>query len=105
VESEEILLYRAMCVAEFEDIIQTGVFKSGPNSLEGKWFAERGNHAFAWGKLLFSNEDFCIIQARFPKGRIEEFERWPNLDGIGPARYARLDVLNRAKPDIRRWTA
>jgi hypothetical protein len=93
-----------MCVAEFNELMQTGVFKIGPNSLEGKWFAERGDHALAWGKLLFPAKDFCVIEAGFRREQAERFMRLPRLDDIGPARYVELEMLNACKPKIEQWT-
>ena len=50
-------LYRAVSNAEFEQIMRTGTFEAGPNSVVGKYFAETAEHAEQWGW-------HCIRRAR-----------------------------------------
>ena len=85
--------------------MRTRVFAAGPNSSEdGKWFAEQPDSAVWWGNWLHGSESFHVIEARFQSEDVERFEPWPNLDNRGPARYAQLDDLNAAKPEIAQWT-
>lgn len=90
-------LYRAVSNAEFEQIMKDGVFKAGPNSLGGKWFAESAEHAAQWGQKLEGTSGFRIVDVRVPTAQANKFMRIERLDGIGPARYAELNQLSGAK--------
>jgi len=94
-------LFRAVGVAEFEQLTATGTFRAGANSLEGKFFAESAEHAARWGELLNGAGNFRVIGATFPRNVADSFMRWQRLDGIGPARYGTLDAINAAGPRIR----
>ena len=78
----------------------TNVFKAGPNSLGGKFFAESAEDAAQWGDKLEGAGNYKVISATFPKSAADSFIRWDRLDGIGPARYGELDELNAANPII-----
>jgi RHS repeat-associated protein len=94
---ETITLYRAVSHAEFEDIMASGVFRAGPNSLGGKFFAESVDHAERWGMKLEGTDGFRIIDVRLPTVEANKLMRWNyDLDSIGPARYAELDQLKNA---------
>jgi hypothetical protein len=85
--------------------MRTRVFAVGPNSSEdGKWFAEQPDSAAQWGHWIYGSTRFYVIEARFRSEDVEGFGRWPNLDNRGAARYAQLDDLNAAKPEIAQWT-
>ncbi|MFT4284255.1 MAG: RHS repeat-associated core domain-containing protein [Protaetiibacter sp.] len=87
-------LYRSVSQAELDDLLSTGAFRAGANSLEGKWFAESASSAVRWGGLL--NSDGAVIATRVPKGYADSLLRIDSLDGIGAARYADdLDLLNK----------
>ncbi len=90
-------VYRAVSEAEYQDILKTGQFRSGLNSLEGKWFADSVEGAQAHGKALFSKGKFRLIEADVPDNAPSLF-RQPNLDGRGPARYIHCDDLNGVTP-------
>jgi hypothetical protein len=94
-------LYRAVSMAEFEQLMATGTFRASANSLEGKFFAESAEHAARWGELLNGAGNYRIIEATFPTNVANSFMRWQRLDGIGPARYGTLDAINAAAPRIR----
>ncbi len=89
-------LYRSVGNAEFEQIIRTGTFEAGPNSLGGKWFAETIGDAAEWGQRLEGKNGFRIVDARIPTIEAAKFLRNPFLDGIGPARYGELNQLRNA---------
>ena len=90
---------------EFDELMCRHVFAAGPNSTEdGKWFAESAQSAIRWGEWLYGSTKFYVIEVQFQPGQIEQFERWPNLDDCGPARYAELEALNSTKQNIRKWT-
>jgi hypothetical protein len=98
---ETTTLYRAVSPAEYEQLISTNTFQAGPNSLGGKFFAETAEHAAEWGTQLESSGNFQVIQVEFPKDVADSLMRWEKLDGIGPARYGELNVINAAKPLIK----
>lgn len=89
-------LYRAVTQAELRQIQITGGFEAGVNSLGGKWFAETVDHARQWWNMMNGNGISTIIQVRLPSSQADRLMRIERLDGIGPARYGKLDQLNEA---------
>jgi len=89
-------LYRAVGPAEFEQLMKTGKFAAGPNSLGGKFFAETAEHAAAWGEKMMGTGNFRIITADVPTRAASQFMRWSRLDAIGPAVHAELEQLEGA---------
>jgi hypothetical protein len=89
-------LYRALSSQELADIAQTGGFRPGPPSYQGKWFAETPEHAAAWGRLFYlvSAVPFHVIVTDIPDSVAARMFRLPFLDGIGPARFADVTLLN-----------
>ena len=90
-------VYRAVSETEYKEILRTGRFNQGPNSLEGKWFADTLEGAKAFGKALYPNGKYRIIEADVPNNA-KSLYRLPNLDGRGPARYLHLDDLQKIAP-------
>jgi RHS repeat-associated protein len=93
---EGVVLFRHVSPGELADIGEHG-FRAGPNSLGGKWFAESGEHASQWGRVL-NNGEGSVVKVRVPDSFANQLMRLEKLDGIGPARYAephQLDMLNR----------
>lgn len=91
---DDVTLYRAVCLAEYQDLRRTRRFGTVPGSLEGKWFATTHDDAVAWGKLFARiSGEFRIIRAIFPRTLAERFQYRPRLDGIGPAYFADMDQL------------
>ena len=88
-------LYRAMSNAEFQQLMTTGQFHAGPNSLGGKWMAETLPHALRWGRVL-EGATFRVVEIQVRSSAAGSFLRTPRLDGIGPARYAELHQINSA---------
>jgi hypothetical protein len=86
-------LYRAVSYAEFHDLIERGMFRQGPNSLFGKWFAENANDAAKWGEALQGAGNFRIIEVNILIEQQRELFRIDRLDNIGPAWYVELDQL------------
>jgi hypothetical protein len=86
-------LFRAVSEAEFKQLMTTGKFAAGPNSLGGKFFAETAEHAAKWGEAMMGKGGFRIIQADLPTSAADKLMRWERLDGIGPARYGELEQL------------
>lgn len=86
-----MLLFRSMSQAERYDISDHG-FRSGRNSLEGKWFAESFEHAKCWGELLYNNSDFIICKLEISDEKYFNSFRLSNLDGVGPAVF--VDITN-----------
>jgi hypothetical protein len=96
-------VYRAVSEAEYQDILKTGQLRQGPNSLEGKWFADSLEgakaHATGNGKTppLFPDGKYRLIEVDVPNNAPSLSTR-PNLDGHGPARYLHNDDLPPLKP-------
>ncbi len=93
-------VYRAVSEAEYQDIVTTGRFRQGPNSMEGKWFADSLKGAQDHGNALFKKHAFRLIEADVPDSAPSLY-RLPNLDDFGPARYLDLDDLNGVTPNPR----
>ena len=66
VESGTTTLFRAVSHAEFEQMMKTGTFEAGRNSLGGKFFAESAEDAARWGEKLEGKGNFRIIDAQIP---------------------------------------
>lgn len=92
-------VYRAVSEAEYEHILRTGRFAQGPNSMEGKWFADTLEGAHAHGRYLYPQGNYRIIEADVPNNAPSLF-RMTNLDNRGPARFLHIDDLVnvRARP-------
>jgi RHS repeat-associated protein len=90
-------VYRAVGKDEYLDSVKTGQFRQGPNSLEGKWFADSIQGAQTHGEALFGKDGFRLIAADVPDNASSLF-RQPNLDGRGPARYLHCDDLKSVTP-------
>lgn len=86
-------LFRAVSEGEFKQLMSTGKFAAGPNSLGGKFFAETAEHAGKWGEAMMGKGNFRIIEAELPTSAADQLMRFERLDGIGPARYGELDQL------------
>jgi hypothetical protein len=89
--------YRAVSQAEYDIALATGRFTQGPNSLEGKWFADHYDNALLHGNALQGPKNFRILEADLPNNAPSLF-KVPNLDGRGPATYIHLDDLKGVTP-------
>jgi RHS repeat-associated protein len=96
-EEASVSLYRAVSQAEFDQLMETGVFHAGSNSLGGKWFATTAANAAKWGEAMYRGEAFRIVEARVPRNVFEQMMHMTGrFDGIGPAVYAELEQLTGA---------
>ena len=90
-------VYRAVSHAEHLDILRCGQFLQGPNSLEGKWFADTLSGAHLHGIDLHGPNEYHIYEAQVPNEAPSLF-RILNLDAHGPARYLEMDDLKGVRP-------
>jgi hypothetical protein len=79
-------VYRAVSEAEYQDIIKSGKLRQGPNSMEGKWFADSPAGAKLHGDALEGPGKYRIIEVDIPDN-LPSLHLDPNLDLRGPARY------------------
>jgi hypothetical protein len=87
-------LYRAVSQQELRDIQLQDRFCAVATSMEGKWFAERLEHAQEWGRRFYQpGELFFIICVDMPDQLAQQMYSIVSLDDIGPARWADLDLL------------
>lgn len=86
-------LYRAVSEAEYQQLMRTGRFVAGPNSLGGKFFAENPADAARWGDALEGAGRCRLVEVEVASNAADNLMRWERLDNIGPARYAELDEL------------
>jgi RHS repeat-associated protein len=92
-------VYRAVSEAEYQQILRTGRFEQGPNSLEGKWFADTYDSAKLHGDAIYEkwgNKQYRIVEADIPNERVMHIDR--NIDRRGPGRYIEPDNLRDIKP-------
>jgi hypothetical protein len=89
--------YRAVSQTEYDNALSTGKFSQGPNSLEGKWFADTYANALLHGDALDGFGNFRILEADLPDDAPSLF-KVQNLDGRGPATYIHLDDLRGVTP-------
>jgi len=88
-------LFRAVSPEEYAQLMKTGQFAEGTNSLGGKFFAESAADAAKWGDAFTKGQGgYRIISATMPDSAASSFMRWESLDAIGPARYAELEQVN-----------
>lgn len=101
-EIETTTLFRAVSEDEFEDVMASGMFRSGSSSYEtGKFFAETPEDAAQWGNLLEGSGNFKILQSEFPNSAADQFMRFDKLDNIGPARFGTFDQIG--QPTVKLW--
>lgn len=79
-------VYRAVSEAEYQDVLSSGVLRQGPNTMEGKWFADSLEGAKDNGNGLFPDGNFRLIEVDVPDNAASLF-KLENLDGHGPARF------------------
>src|SRR6476620_1076789 len=80
-------LYRAVSVAEYDDLRVLNRFRPGPNSLEGKWFADSYDGVLLHADAHYPDCDWLIVAAEVPDAVLIGAFRLANLDGFGPATY------------------
>ena len=97
VPSGHTRVYRAVSEAEYRDIFETGRFRQGRNSAEGKWFADSLAGATAYGRALYPDGEFRQVESDVPDDAPSLF-RLANLDGFGPARFVEMDDLDGVVP-------
>jgi len=88
-----VILYRAVSIFEYNQLMTTRRFEIVAESVEGKYFAETASGAAEWGRRLFEITPHRILQLTFDQRLADQFYRWQRLDGIGPARYATIEQL------------
>jgi hypothetical protein len=93
-------LYRAVSYAELQDILASGVLRPGPPSFQGKWLAESIGDAAEWGRRLYPNGQFHLIEVEVPDVVAQGLFRLPNLDQIGPARPSQYRLHRRTSSPI-----
>lgn len=87
-------LYRAVSQQELRDIQLQGKFCAVATSMEGKWFAEQLENAQEWGRRFYQpSEPFFIVCVDVPDHLAQRMYSSANLDSIGPAKWADLDLL------------
>jgi len=93
------LVYRAVSDIEYQQIVRTGTFEIVPAGCEGKRFADTIEGARRFGKLLYGEGAFWIVEAETPKFAAS-LHCWTNLDGCGSARFLHFDDLKDVQPRL-----
>ena len=101
---EEVKLFRVMCEAEYNSLVNNNRFITYDNALEIKWFASCYTDVEKWRdcfkKIYPENFDFVILEVILLKEALKYMFFADNLDAIGYAYSADSDLLNKI---IRRW--
>lgn len=65
--------------------------------MAGKWFAETAFDAAKWGRCFYqwSRKPFYVVEVDIPDSVAQQMYTQPNLDNIGPARWAGEENLLR----------
>ena len=93
-------LYRAVSLAEYDDIAKTGQFLSRGFS-EGKYFATTKANAKIWGARLSGENSFKLVKVRVSKNLLQEAVRnntayyFDFLDTIGKAYFIEINTLQK----------
>lgn len=90
---KQVWLYRAVSPGELRQFAYEKRFRTVPDSVEGKYFAETPEHAIQWGKRFYKTGNYKIIEVGIPPDVADRFWRWEELDKIGPARFADVTTL------------
>ena len=81
-------LFRYVEEAEWDDIVEFGCLRAGPNSCgPGKWLARTKLAAWAWGSELDDGFPGRVVTVEVDEGIIQESYSRDGLDGIGDAVY------------------
>jgi hypothetical protein len=78
-EVMKLKLYRAMSQMELKQLLLTGEFAAGPNSLEVKFFAERFEDAVKWGDLLSGKGNYRMVEINISSQVADSFFVGKNL--------------------------
>ena len=96
-------LYRAMSNAEYGDLTKHGIFGVKNGTMAEKWMATTYDDAVAWGKLLYGEADFRIVEITVPTKSLNGmYYADYALDGIGHAYCANYKYLNEVMISFRR---
>ena len=92
-------LYRAVCLAELDEIRRDNAIRPGPPSFQGKWFLTSVEETAEMGRRLFriGNPPFHIVEAEVSDSDLGLFFRDPFRDGIGIGYYAYVEQLDRVR--------
>ena len=85
-------LFRVVSMAEYEDLQEFRHFRPGPNSFEGKWFADSFESVSLHAKAHYPNGYCQIVTIEIGAELWQRAFRLENLDGYGPATY--LDLVD-----------
>jgi hypothetical protein len=83
---ETVSVYRAVSLAENDDIAATGTLRPVAGSIEkGKWCSTSAEGAQKWGGYFYGNSPYKIVEIRLPRGVANRLYGWANLDDRGGA--------------------
>ena len=97
-----IKLYRTISEVEYGEIMVNKKFSTIPGAMLDKWFSTKIEDAHAWGRKMDFGKNYKIIEITLPEPLVDKlFYGGPNLDGIGPAYCASLEVINEYSSTIK----
>jgi hypothetical protein len=71
-------LYRAVSYAELQDIQTAGLLRPGPPAFQGKLLAESLEDAAEWGRRLYADGQFHLIEVEAPDAVVQTPEFGPD---------------------------
>ena len=90
-----VKLYRTISESEYEAIKINDKFDTIPGAMSDKWFSTKIEDARIWGEKMDFGKGYKIIEITVPESLIDDlYYGGSNLDGIGPAFCAPLDIIN-----------
>ncbi len=90
-----VKLYRTISESEYEAIKINHKFDTIPGAMSDKWFSTKIEDARIWGEKMDFGKGYKIIEITVPESLIDDlYYGGSNLDGIGPAFCAPLDIIN-----------
>ncbi|RRR68589.1 MAG: hypothetical protein EI684_17410 [Candidatus Viridilinea halotolerans] len=84
-----------MSKAEFHELQASRTFRMHSSSAEGKYFAERPEHAAKWGDLMEGPGNYYVVSGEVLLD-VPAYQ-WQKLDGIGPTRFYEADQLSQIR--------
>ena len=101
-DGKKVRLYRAICNAEYDSLSANSFkFVYYANAMEMKWFATSIKQVRKWGDLIYSDNDYQIIEATLLRDSLPYMFFVNFLDNIGPAYAADIMLLNKIVRKVR----
>jgi RHS repeat-associated protein len=72
-EGDTTRFYRAVSIAEYEQIQTTGTFETVPHGADGKYLAGSVEDAMYWGENMYGSGNFRVVQVDYSNAVVNQF--------------------------------